>query len=150
MLAAQRIPGVEAKKKTWEGRFDDINAFERHLTRNGTVVLKFFLNVSREEQRKRFLARIDEPAKHWKFSAGDVAERGHWDEYMAAYEAMLAATSTGHAPWYVVPADRKWVSRAVVAAVLAGTIGRLGLEWPEVTADKKRSIEEARRKLMAE
>jgi PPK2 family polyphosphate:nucleotide phosphotransferase len=149
LLAAQRIPGVEAKK-TWEGRFDDINAFERHLTRNGTVVLKFFLNVSREEQRKRFLARIDEPAKHWKFSASDVAERGHWDEYMTAYEAMLAATSTEHAPWYVVPADRKWVSRAVVAAVLAGTIGRLGLDWPEVTAAKKPAIEEARRKLIAE
>ena len=150
LLAAQRIPGVEAKKKTWEGRFDDINAFERHLVRNGTVVLKFFLYVSREEQRKRFLARIDEPAKHWKFSASDVAERGHWDEYMAAYEALLEATSTDHAPWYVVPADRKWVSRAVVAAVLAGTIGRLGLAWPEVTADKQQAIEAARRKLLAE
>ena len=150
LLRAQQIPGIEPRKKTWEDRYDDINAFERHLVRNGTVVLKFFLNVSRDEQRRRFLARIDEPEKHWKFSASDVAERGHWDAYMEAYEAALAATSTDHAPWYVVPADRKWVSRAVVAAVLAGTIGRLGLAWPEVTADKKQAIDEARRKLMAE
>jgi len=150
LLAAQRIPGVEARKHTWEERFDDINAFERHLVRNGTVVVKFFLNVSRDEQRKRFLARIDEPEKHWKFSASDVAERGHWDDYMAAYEAMLSETSTELAPWYVVPADRKWVSRAVVAAVLSATIARLGLTWPEVTAEQKRRIEEARLKLQAE
>ncbi len=113
LLRAQQIPGIEPRKKTWEDRYDDINAFERHLVRNGTVVLKFFLNVSRDEQRRRFLARIDEPEKHWKFSASDVAERGHWDAYMEAYEAALAATSTDHAPWYVVPADRKWVSRCL-------------------------------------
>ena len=150
LLAAQRIPGIEAREKTWRQRFDDINAFERHLARNGTAIVKFFLNVSRKEQKRRFLDRIEDPAKHWKFSASDVAERRHWDGYMEAYEEAIAATSTEHAPWYVVPADHKWVSRAVVAAVLAGTIRGLGLEWPAVDADKKRQIEDARRELLAD
>lgn len=150
LLEAQRIPGVRPGKATWTGRFDDINAFERHLVRNGTVIVKFFLNVSRAEQRKRFLDRIEDPAKHWKFSASDVAEREHWDAYMKAYEEAIEATSTEHAPWYVVPADRKWVSRAVVATVLAGTIRRLGLEWPHVDAAKRRQIEEARHRLEAD
>ena len=150
LLRAQRIPGVEPAKKTWADRYDDINAFERHLARNGTAVVKFFLNISRDEQRKRFLDRIDEPDKHWKFSAGDVAERRHWDAYMQAYEDAIAATSTEHAPWYVIPADKKWVSRAAVASVLAGTIRSLGLEWPKVDAEQKRAIAEARRELEAE
>lgn len=150
LLSAQRIPNVAPGKQTWADRFDDINAFERHLARNGTAIVKFFLNLSRKEQRKRFLDRIDEPDKHWKFSASDVAERKHWDDYMQAYEAAIAATSTAEAPWYVIPADRKWVSRAAVAAVLAGTIRRLGLEWPTVDAAKKQQIEEARRRLEAE
>lgn len=150
LLAAQRIPGIEAREKTWRQRFDDINAFERHLSRNGTAIVKFFLNVSRKEQKRRFLDRIEEPAKHWKFSTSDVAERRHWDAYMEAYAEALAATSTEHAPWYVVPADNKWVSRAVVAAVLAGTIRGLGLEWPVVDAEQKRRIDEARRDLLAE
>ena len=150
LLAAQRIPGVTARPRTWADRFDDINGFERHLARNGTAIVKFFLNVSKKEQKKRFLARIDEPDKHWKFSPSDVAERQHWDDYMQAYEEALAATSTEHAPWYVVPADKKWVSRAVVAAVLAGTIRGLGLEWPQVDDAKRRLIEDARRQLEAE
>lgn len=150
LLRAQRIPGVSASEKTWHDRYDDINAFERHLARNGTAIVKFFLNVSRKEQRKRFLDRIDEPDKHWKFSPADVAERQHWDTYMTAYEEALAATSTEHAPWYVVPADKKWVSRAVVAAVLAGTIRNLGLEWPPVDDAKRHQIEDARRRLEAE
>jgi PPK2 family polyphosphate:nucleotide phosphotransferase len=150
LLEAQRIPGVAARPQTWADRFDDINAFERHLARNGTAIVKFFLNVSRREQRKRFLDRIDEPDKHWKFSPSDVAERQHWDAYMRAYEEALAATSTDHAPWYVVPADRKWVSRAVVAAVLADTIRGLGLEWPTVDDAKRRQIEEARKLLESE
>jgi PPK2 family polyphosphate:nucleotide phosphotransferase len=150
LLQAQRIPGIEANEKTWRHRFDDINAFERHLSRNGTAIVKFFLNVSRKEQKRRFLDRIEDPAKHWKFSASDVAERRHWDRYMQAYEEALAATSTEHAPWYVVPADHKWVSRAVVAAVLAGTIRGLGLRWPAVDAEQQRRIEEARRELLAE
>jgi PPK2 family polyphosphate:nucleotide phosphotransferase len=150
LLAAQRIPGVEPGKKTWADRFDDINAFERHLARNGTAIVKFFLNISQREQKKRFLARIEEPEKHWKFSPSDVAERQHWDAYMHAYEQAIAATSTKHAPWYVVPADKKWVSRAVVATVLAGTIRGLGLQWPAVDAEKRRQIEAARRALEAE
>lgn len=150
LLEAQRIPGIEATEKTWHQRFDDINAFERHLNRNGTAIVKFFLNVSRKEQKRRFLDRIDDPAKHWKFSASDVAERQHWDRYMEAYEEAIATTSTEQAPWYVVPADRKWVSRSVVAAVLAGTIRGLGLEWPPVDAEQKRRIEDARRTLLAE
>jgi PPK2 family polyphosphate:nucleotide phosphotransferase len=150
LLEAQRIPGMKPGRRTWDDRFDDINAFERHLTRNGTAVVKFFLNVSRAEQRKRFLSRIEEPDKYWKFSPADVAERQHWDDYMRAYEEAIAATSTAEAPWYVVPADKKWVSRAVVAAVLAGTIRSLGLEWPRVDAEKKRQIDKARSLLEAE
>jgi PPK2 family polyphosphate:nucleotide phosphotransferase len=150
LLSAQRIPGIEPCEQTWRDRFDDINAFERHLARNGTAIVKFFLNVSREEQRKRFLDRINEPDKHWKFSASDIAERGHWDAYMDAYEAAIGETSSEHAPWYVIPADKKWVSRAAVGAVLAGTIRRLGLEWPTVGEAKREQIEAARRELDAE
>ncbi len=150
LLSAQRIPGIEPCEKTWRDRFDDINAFERHLVRNGTRVVKFFLNVSRGEQRQRFLDRIDEPDKHWKFSASDIAERGHWDAYMEAYEEAIRETSTEHAPWYVIPADKKWVSRAAVGAVLAGTIRGLGLEWPRVDAAKREQIAAARRQLEAE
>jgi len=150
LLAAQRIPGVGPGQRTWAERFDDINAFERHLARNGTAIVKFFLHLSRDEQRRRFLERIEDPEKHWKFSAGDVHERGHWDAYMQAYEQAIAATSTAHAPWYVVPADKKWVSRAVVAGVLAGTIRGLDLQWPAVDAEKRRQIAEARRMLEAE
>ena len=150
LLEAQRIPGVTPSTQTWQQRFEDINAFEKHLARNGTAIVKFFLHLSREEQRQRFLDRINEPDKHWKFSASDVAERQHWDAYMEAYEAMIAATSTDHAPWYVIPADRKWVSRAAVAAVLAGTIRKLGLEWPTVDAAKREQINSARRQLEKE
>ncbi|MFM8735474.1 MAG: hypothetical protein ACKOC8_09800 [Pirellulales bacterium] len=150
LLAAQRLPDATPGHRLWADRFDDINAFERHLVRNGTTVVKFFLNVSRVEQRKRFLSRIDEPDKHWKFSPADVAERRHWDAYMKAYEEAIAATSTEHAPWYVVPADKKWISRTVVAAVLVETIRRLGLGWPVIDAEKRRQIDEARRQLEAE
>lgn len=150
LLDAQRIPGITARPRTWTDRFDDINAFERHLTRNGTAIVKFFLHISRSEQRKRFLSRIDEPDKHWKFSPADVAERQHWDAYMSAYEEAITATSTEHAPWYVVPADKKWVSRAIIAAVLAGTIRGLGLKWPAIDDATRRQIEEARRLLDAE
>ena len=150
LLDAQRIPEVTSGDQTWQDRFDDINAFERHLTRNGTKVIKFFLHLSKDEQKRRFLDRINEPDKHWKFSAADLAERQHWDTYMAAYEAMLSATSTEHAPWYVIPADHKWVSRAAVATILAGTIKQLGLTWPTVTEVQEQQIEEARKSLEAE
>ncbi len=149
LLAAQRVPGVTASERTWLDRFDDINAFERHLARNGTRIVKFFLHVSKEEQKRRFLDRIDEPDKHWKFSAADIAERQHWDAYMEAYESAITATSTSHAPWYVVPADHKWVSRAVVATVLAGTIADLRLSWPTVSDEDEQRIREARSRLSA-
>jgi PPK2 family polyphosphate:nucleotide phosphotransferase len=150
LLSAQRIPGIEPCEQTWHDRFDDINAFERHLARNGTAIVKFFLNISRDEQRQRFLDRIDEPDKHWKFSASDLAERGHWDAYMEAYEEAIRETSTDHAPWYVIPADKKWVSRAAVGAVLAGTIRKLDLEWPVVDAAKRDQIAAARKVLEPE
>ncbi len=150
LVDAQRIPNVKVSKTFWEGRLEDIVAFERHLARNGTAIVKFFLNVSREEQRRRFLDRLDTPEKHWKFSAGDIRERGHWDAYMEAYEAAIGATSTDVAPWYVVPADHKWISRAVVAAVLAGTIRGLGLSYPQVDEAGRSALADARKRLEAE
>jgi polyphosphate kinase 2 (PPK2 family) len=134
----------------WEGRYEGINAFEQHLTREGTLVLKFFLNVSRKEQKRRFLGRLDRPEKHWKFSAADLAERAHWDAYQEAYEEALAATSTEWAPWYVVPADHKWVTRTVVADLLTSAIKGLGLRYPEVTDEQRRALAEARRQLEGE
>ena len=150
ILANQRIPGQEESDKIWKGRYDDINNFERHLTRNGTIILKFFLNISKEEQRKRFLARLDDPAKHWKFSDSDLQERGFWDDYMNAFEECINETSTKHAPWYVIPADHKWVSRAMVAHIVTKTIEGLGLKYPEVPPEKQKQIAEARKKLSAE
>jgi PPK2 family polyphosphate:nucleotide phosphotransferase len=151
LIGQQRIPGAEAaSNKFWEHRYDDINEFELHLTRNGTAIVKFFLNISKDEQRERLLARINEPEKHWKFSAGDVAERGHWDDYMRAYEECIAATSSKSAPWYVIPANHKWVSRALVAAILTETIKSLDLKWPKVTDAQKKRIAECKRKLEAE
>lgn len=148
LVAGQRIPGADPKdKEFWEHRYDDINAFERHLARNGTAIVKFFLNVSQEEQHSRFLERINDPAKHWKFSASDLAESDRWDDYMAAYEECLGATSTKWAPWYVIPADRKWVTRAVVAVILTETIKSLDLKWPKVTGEQKRAIAEAKKRL---
>src|SRR5262249_4188694 len=132
LVTAQHIPGADpGEKKFWEHRYDDINAFEKHLTRNGTTIVKFFLYVSQDEQKKRFLERIENPAKHWKFSASDVKERHFWDDYMNAYEECLAETSTKSAPWYVIPADHKWVSRALVATILTQTIHSLDLAWPK-------------------
>ena len=147
LIARQRIPGAKVNKEFWAERYDDINAFERHLTRNGTVILKFFLNVSKAEQRRRFLERINDPAKHWKFSPSDIAERDHWGDYMDAFEDMLNATSTKWAPWHVVPADYKWVSRAVVAKILTTTIHGLELRYPEVLPEQRKRIEDARKKL---
>lgn len=151
LIHAQGIPGSDPdSEEFWEHRYEDINTFERHLVRNGTAILKFFLNVSREEQRERFYDRIDRPDKHWKFSANDVRERQHWDAYMSAYETCLRKTSTSYAPWYVVPADRKWVTRAVVASAIVETISSLGLKWPEISEEQKRDLGEARRMLEAE
>jgi len=141
LLGQERLPKNLIGKDIWQQRFDDIRTFERHLARNGTLILKFFLNISREEQRKRFLARIDEPAKRWKFSMDDVTERKLWDKYMAAYDEMIRETSWPEAPWYVVPADNKWFSRLVVAAAMVEALDRLGLEYPKVEG---RALEELR------
>ena len=149
-LAAERIPDAKVNKDFWQARYEDINSFEHHLTRNGTKVVKFFLNISKDEQRKRFLSRMDEPDKHWKISPSDIAERAHWDEYMDAFEECIAATSTEYAPWYVIPANHKWVSRALVANILVDTINSLDLKYPEVSAEKMKAIEAAKKQLEKE
>ncbi|MBX7167932.1 MAG: polyphosphate kinase 2 family protein [Pirellulales bacterium] len=150
LIEAQRLPVGKPDTRFWQGRYDDINAFEHHLARNGTAIVKFFLNVSPAEQRERFLDRLRDPEKHWKYSAKDLDERQYWDQYMQAYEECIAATSTDWAPWYVVPADRKWVTRALVAEVLVATIRDLKLRWPEPAPAEREAIEAARRQLEAE
>jgi polyphosphate kinase 2 (PPK2 family) len=150
ILDAQKLPESARGKGFWEGRYEDINTFERHLSRNGTVILKFFLHVGKAQQKKRFLERLSDPEKHWKFSAADVAERAHWDDYQRAYEDAIAATSTSWAPWYVVPADCKWTCRAIIAGVLVGTIEGLGLAYPKVGKEERKALEAARRALEAE
>jgi PPK2 family polyphosphate:nucleotide phosphotransferase len=149
-LDSGQLPPGKRGKKFWKARYEDINSFEHHLHRNGTVILKFFLHVSKEEQKKRFLARLDESEKHWKFSSSDVVERGFWDDYMEAYEEAIEATSTEWAPWYVVPADEKWATRAIVASILSSTITGLGLEFPKVSDEHRKKLDEARASLMAE
>ena len=150
ILAAEKMPPGKRGKKFWHARYRDINAFERHLHDSGTQIVKFFLNISKDEQKKRFLERLDDPDKLWKFSAADLAERGHWDAYMKAFEDALSATSTKWAPWYVVPADNKWIARAVVADVVTSAIRGLDLHYPEVDEGKKKVIDRARRQLEAE
>jgi PPK2 family polyphosphate:nucleotide phosphotransferase len=147
LLASSQMPPSLQGKKFWQHRFDDIRGFEHHLARSGTLVLKFFLNISREEQRRRFLARLDEPDKNWKFSMGDVAERPLWPKYMAAYEDAIRETSREHAPWYVVPADNKWFTRLVVAGALVEALEGLKLSYPRVTGEKRKELEKARRAL---
>jgi PPK2 family polyphosphate:nucleotide phosphotransferase len=143
-LDAQRLPGGSKEEHFWKNRFEDINAIEKYLVRNGTSILKFFLNVSKEEQKKRFLKRIDRKEKNWKFSMGDVRERAHWDSYMEAYEEMLTHTSTEWAPWYVIPADHKWFTRAVVADITVHTLKSLNLHYPEADTRHLKELEEAR------
>jgi PPK2 family polyphosphate:nucleotide phosphotransferase len=150
ILERQRLPPGKRGKGFWQSRYDDINNFEQHLVNNGTVILKFFLNISKDEQKGRFLDRLQRPEKHWKFSTADLAERGHWDEYMQAYEDALNATSTEAAPWYVVPANHKWVARAVVADVVCTAIRKLDLRYPVLSQAQEQALEEARRKLEKE
>jgi PPK2 family polyphosphate:nucleotide phosphotransferase len=150
ILAAQKLPSELVGDDIWNQRFEDINAFERYLARNGTLILKFFLHVSREEQRKRFLARLDDPDKNWKFALGDVKEREHWDAYMEAYQDMIGATSTGHAPWHVIPADHKWFMRMAVADVIVDGLEGLKLQYPEVDDEKRKELQAARDLLMKE
>jgi PPK2 family polyphosphate:nucleotide phosphotransferase len=143
----QQLPEGKINRKFWENRYEDINAFERHLHRNGTIVLKFFLNVSKETQKKRFMERLDRPEKNWKFSASDLAERDHWDDYTSAYEDAINATSTKWAPWYIIPADNKWATRALVSDIITSTLSKLELEFPEVTEAELKRLAEARIKL---
>jgi PPK2 family polyphosphate:nucleotide phosphotransferase len=147
LLKRQKVPGRLVTRRIWKERFEDINAMERYLTRNGVVIRKFFLHVSREEQRRRFLERLDEPEKHWKFSLGDVRERRHWNDYMAAYEDAIRQTSTDHAPWYVVPADHKWFTRLVVASAVVNALDGLGLAFPRVGRSRKQELAAARKAL---
>jgi PPK2 family polyphosphate:nucleotide phosphotransferase len=149
-LDRQRLPTRDRGPDFWAGRYDDINALERHLDRNGTKIVKFFLHVSKAEQRRRFMARLDNPDKLWKFSAADVTERAHWDEYMRAYEDAITATSTEWAPWYVIPADDKHVMQAMVAALVVDAIESLDLRWPTVSDEARAANAEARRRLDAE
>jgi len=134
----------------WEERYHDINQFEKHLARNGTVILKFFLHTSKKEQKRRFLERLDNPAKHWKFSESDLAERAYWTEYVEAYEEALSATSTKHAPWHIIPADHKWVARWVISEILSDTIQSLDLEYPKVTKEQRAALLKARKVLEQE
>jgi PPK2 family polyphosphate:nucleotide phosphotransferase len=150
LLDDEHLPAGLITKKIWEERFYDINAIERYAHRNGIVVLKFFLHVSRKEQKKRFLQRLDEPEKNWKFSASDVHERQYWDKYMAAYEEMIQSTSTKHAPWYVVPADHKWFTRLVVADAIVSALSELNLSFPKVDAKRLKDLKAARKELARE
>jgi PPK2 family polyphosphate:nucleotide phosphotransferase len=147
ILSAQGLPPAVVTPDIWKERFEDINAFERHLHRSGVLVRKFFLHVSKKKQRERFLERIEQPAKNWKFSARDVAERAHWREYMAAYEDMIRHTATPHAPWYVVPADHKWFTHLVVAAALVESMKELDLKFPTLDRAKRKELEAARKGL---
>ena len=150
LLKNENIPPSLITKKIWEQRFDDICAFERYLSRNGIVVRKFFLNLSKKEQARRFLARLDEPEKNWKFSAADIHEREYWNDYMEAYEDMIQHTATPAAPWYVVPADNKWFTRLVVASAIIDTLlEQLNLSYPKVDAKRRKELDEARKLLEA-
>jgi PPK2 family polyphosphate:nucleotide phosphotransferase len=150
LLAKERLPKPLVTKHIWEDRFEDINAFERYLSRNGIVIRKFFLNLSKKEQKRRFLSRLDEPEKNWKFSAADVQERAYWDDYMKAYEQMIKNTASEHAPWYVVPADNKWYTRLVVAAAIAETLESLKLDYPKVGPEQRKQLLETKKILERE
>jgi len=150
----ENIPGIDALEKIdkafWQSRFKQINRFEKNLHQNGTVILKFFLHVSKKEQKKRFLERIDDPTKNWKFAMGDLAEREHWDSYQVAYEELLGNTSKDHAPWFVIPADNKWYARLAIAAVIYKMFEKLKINYPVVTEAQKDELQLARTKLVSE
>ena len=149
-LRGEKLPPGLVTDRIWEERFQDIRAFERYLSRNGTTILKFFLHVSKDEQKERFLARLDEPEKHWKFAARDVEERAHWDAYMKAYEECIASTASESAPWYVIPADHKWFMRMAVAEIIVQRMEELELRYPEVDVRKKDEVAAARALLESE
>jgi PPK2 family polyphosphate:nucleotide phosphotransferase len=148
LLEAQKLPRSLITPRIWKERFEDINAFERHLWRNGTIVRKFYLHVSKREQERRLLERLDDPEKNWKFSTADLVERARWTAYRDAYADVLAATSHDHAPWYVIPADHKWFTHALVAEIIVQTLERLDLSLPEPDAERRRDLASARRQLL--
>jgi PPK2 family polyphosphate:nucleotide phosphotransferase len=150
LLKAERLPDGLVTKHIWDQRYEDINAFEEYLTRNGVVIRKFFLHISKEEQKKRFLERLEDPKKNWKFSMADVNERGFWKDYQEAYEEMIQSTATKHAPWFIVPADNKWFTRLIVASAIIQTLDELHLSFPEVDKAKKKELEAVRRSLLAQ
>src|ERR1051325_843676 len=149
-LAGQKLPPDVNNKDLWKRRYQDITDFERYLAHNGILVLKFFLHISREEQRQRFLARIDDPGKNWKFSLNDVREREHFDEYMEAYEDTIRHTASKHAPWYVVPADNKWFTRLVVASAIVANLKKLDLDYPVLNEDELQALQDAKKVLAAD
>jgi len=150
ILAHQQLPPELVTKRIWDERYQDIRHYERYLSRNGVVIRKFFLHVSRAEQKRRFLSRLDEPEKNWKFSAADVVERRHWKAYQHAYEDAIRATATEHAPWYVIPADHKWFTRLAVGAAIVDALEGLDLRYPEVDARERKALGAARRELLRE
>jgi PPK2 family polyphosphate:nucleotide phosphotransferase len=150
ILAQQHLPPKVDKKNVWKQRFEDINNFERYLTNNGTVILKFFLNLSKAEQKRRFLKRIEEKEKNWKFSAPDIRERQFWPQYINAYEQVFTHTSTPWAPWFVIPADHKWFTRLCVSQVIVAALKSLDLHYPTVPAAKAQELEKAKQELLSE
>jgi PPK2 family polyphosphate:nucleotide phosphotransferase len=150
LLRTQRLPDPLITKHIWEQRYEDINAFEHYLTRNGIVIRKFFLHVSKEEQKKRFLERLEDSKKNWKFSMDDVKERGYWKDYQEAYEELIQKTATEHAPWYVVPADHKWYTQLIVASTIITALEELDLSFPDVDKAKKKELENVRGSLLNE
>ena len=150
ILRGQKIPEKLISKNIWEDRFEDIRNFEKYLTRNGTIVIKFFLNVSKEEQKRRFIERVDNPDKNWKFSAADARERGYWDDYMHAYEELIKNTSTKKSPWYVIPADNKSYARIAIASAIIHALDEMDLEYPKVSPEKIAELNEVKKALLAE
>lgn len=150
ILARQRLPKGLVSKRIWAERFEDIAAFERYLSRNGVKIIKFFLNVSKGEQKRRFLARLDEPSKNWKFAVGDLKERARWGEYMTAYEATIRHTARPYAPWYVVPADKKWFTRLIVASAIVDSLSDMKLNFPRLTEEQREELKLARSALTGE
>ena len=153
-ILGENIPGIDSikkiDKKFWESRYKQIRRFEKNLALNGAIILKFFLNVSKKEQKKRFLERIDDPSKNWKFSLSDLKERGFWDQYQTAYEEAIEATSTDYAPWFIIPADDKWFSRLAIASVIHNQFEKLEISYPVVSESQKAELQKAKAQLMAE
>jgi PPK2 family polyphosphate:nucleotide phosphotransferase len=154
LLLKEKLPGIKSvhdvDKKFWKHRYESIRSFEEHLTHNGTVIIKFFLHISKEEQKQRFLDRIDDKEKNWKFSASDIYERKFWDDYMKAYEKAIQETATQHSPWYVLPANKKWFTRIAISAIILDTLKNLGLKYPVLAKDQKEKLEEAKNHLLNE